>query len=116
MAYRRGIFIVYVFRPVHSNAEKKADAVFGRHTKQTGCGKGVFKMTAVTQQALDILENLNEKEQNFAFSFLKQLSEIHETEKQERNAAYLAKIRRGIKQCAEGRGIDHDIIEVTDDE
>jgi hypothetical protein len=73
-------------------------------------------MTAVTQQAIDILENLNEREQNFAFNFLKQLSDIHESERMERNAAYLAKLRRGIKQCAEGRGIERDIIEVEEDE
>ncbi len=45
-----------------------------------------------------------------------QLADIHETERQERNDAYLAKIRRGIKQCAEGRAIERDIIEVEDDE
>jgi len=47
---------------------------------------------------------------------LKQLSETSETQRNERNEAYLAKIRRGIKQCAEGRGIVRDIIEVEDDE
>ena len=73
-------------------------------------------MIATMQQAIDILENLNEKERIFAFSFLEQLSEIHESERQEKNSAYLARIRKGIKQCAEGRGIVRDIIEVEDDE
>jgi hypothetical protein len=73
-------------------------------------------MTAVAQKTIEIMENLNEREQDFAFSFLKQLSEIHEAERLERNAAYLAKLRRGIKQCAEGRSIERDIIEVDDDE
>ena len=73
-------------------------------------------MTAPMQRALDILENLSEKERDFAFNFLEQLSAIHEADRQEKNAAYLARIRRGIKQCAEGRGIMRDIIEVEDDE
>ncbi len=73
-------------------------------------------MTAVIQQAIDIMENLNEREQGFAVNFLRQLAEFHEAERLERNAAYLARLRRGIKQCAEGRGIERDIIEVEDDE
>ncbi len=73
-------------------------------------------MTVAAQQALDIFETLNEREQNFAFNFLKQLSDIHEAERQEKNAIYLAKIREGIKQCAEGRGLVRDIIEVEDNE
>jgi hypothetical protein len=68
------------------------------------------------QKALSIFKSLTEKEQDFAFNFLKQLSEIHEAERKEKNEAYLAKIRRGIKQCAEGRGIVRDIVEVPDDE
>ena len=73
-------------------------------------------MSAMAQQAIDILNELSEKEQGFALSFLKQLSELKENERNEKNEAYLAKIRRGIKQCAEGRGIVRDIIEVKDDE
>jgi hypothetical protein len=57
-------------------------------------------MTVVAQQTTDIIKSLSESE----------------AERLERNAAYLAKLRRGIKQCAEGRGIERDIIEVEDDE
>ncbi len=50
------------------------------------------------------------------FNSLKQLSEIEEEERREKNEAFLSKIRRGIKQCSEGRGIERDIVEVEDDE
>ena len=43
---------------------------------------------------------------HYAF-YLKQLSE-----KEARNSAYVDKIQRGILQCAEGRGLRRDIIEV----
>jgi dsDNA-binding SOS-regulon protein len=78
--------------------------------------EGCVSMTATTQQAIDIFDSLGDKEQILAFSFLQQLSVLHEAERQEKNAAYLAKIRRGIKQCAEGRGISHELIEDTEDE
>ena len=35
-------------------------------------------------------------------------------EKESRNAAYVEKIRRGIDQCAEGRGLERDIVEVPE--
>jgi hypothetical protein len=35
-------------------------------------------------------------------------------EKETRNAAYVEKILEGKKQCAEGRGIRRDIIEVSE--
>ena len=69
-----------------------------------------------TQQSIDILNGLNEKEQEIAHSFLTQMSELHEEGRKFRNEAYEAKIRRGIKQCAEGRGIERDIIEADEDE
>jgi len=37
-------------------------------------------------------------------------------EKESRNSAYLDKIQRGIDQCAEGRGLAREIIEVQEDE
>ena len=72
-------------------------------------------MNAVATQAVNIISRLNEKEQSFALDFLHKLSEKQEAERHEKNQAYLAKIRRGIKQCAEGRGIVRDIIEVDDE-
>lgn len=39
-----------------------------------------------------------------------------QNEKEARNAAYVDKIQRGITQCAEGRGLERDIIEVREDE
>jgi len=73
-------------------------------------------MTATAQQAVEIFERLNEQEQDFALTILKQLSEAHENDRKGKNDAYLAKIRRGIRQCAEGRGIVRDIVEAEDDE
>ena len=72
-------------------------------------------MKTATQQATEIMDNLNAEEQGLALDFLKRLAQIHEEERKERNDAYLAKIRRGIKQCSEGRGIVRDIVEVDDD-
>ena len=43
---------------------------------------------------------------------LMSLDRYNELERAERNAAYLAKIERGIRQLSEGRGQIHDIIEV----
>ena len=37
-----------------------------------------------------------------------------QSEKDARNAAYIEKIESGIKQCAEGRGLVRDIIEVPE--
>ena len=45
---------------------------------------------------------------HYAF-YLKQQSD-----KEARNSAYIEKIQRGIKQCAEGRGLKRDIIEVEE--
>jgi hypothetical protein len=73
-------------------------------------------MTVVAERAASIIDKLTEKEQGFAINFLNQLFEIHESERQERNEAYLAKLRRGVRQVAEGRTIERDIIEVKDDE
>ena len=68
-------------------------------------------MNAVATKAASIISRLNEKEQSFAIDFLHKLSEKQEAERHEKNQAYLAKIRRGVRQCAEGRGIIRDIIE-----
>ena len=45
---------------------------------------------------------------NYA-SYLKQRAD-----KEARNSAYLDKIQRGIDQCAAGRGIERDVIEVSE--
>ena len=42
---------------------------------------------------------------------LQQQHEQYERERKARNAAYLAKIDRGMKQIAEGRGTVRDLIE-----
>ena len=39
---------------------------------------------------------------------------VQQSEKETRNAAYLEKIQRGIDQCAEGRGLECDIVEVPE--
>ena len=39
---------------------------------------------------------------------------MQQAEKEYRNTAYLDKIQRGIDQCSEGRGLEHDIIEVPE--
>jgi len=39
---------------------------------------------------------------------------IQQSEKEAHNAAYLEKIQRGIDQCAEGRGLERDIVEVPE--
>jgi hypothetical protein len=78
-----------------------------------GCDrKDVFDMNARTQQAIELFNGLGDKEQVLAFDMLVKLSEIQESyEREKRNAAFLAKVRRGIEQCATGRGIVHDIVE-----
>jgi hypothetical protein len=38
----------------------------------------------------------------------------HQADKKSRNSAYVEKIQRGIVQCAEGRGIERDISEVSE--
>ena len=43
------------------------------------------------------------------------LDRYNELTKAERNAEYLAKIDRGIRQLSAGKGQVHDIIEVNDD-
>ena len=72
-------------------------------------------MTATVQQAIDIFGRRSQQEQDIMLVALQQLSEVYERQRYERNEAYLSKIRRGIKQCAEGRGINRDIIEVFDE-
>ena len=71
---------------------------------------------ALEQRASDIFNSLGEKEQGVALYLLQHLFELSEDEKQAKNEAYLAKIRRGIKQCTEERGIMRDIVEVDGDE
>jgi len=75
-----------------------------------------FMANALEQRASDIFNSLGEKEQGVALYLLQHLFELSEDEKQAKNEAYLAKIRRGIKQCTEERGIMRDIVEVDGDE
>ena len=73
-------------------------------------------MSGTLQQAVALLEEFDEQEQDFAFNILTQISQFRKNSKDKRNAAYIAKIQRGIEQCSEGRGIIRDIIEVEDDD
>lgn len=72
-------------------------------------------MSLIASQAASIVDRLDETEQRFALDFLQKLSEKQEAGRREKNRAYLAKISRGIRQCAEGRGIAMDIEEVFDE-
>ena len=73
-------------------------------------------MSQVLQRTVELLESFDEHEQNFAYNILAQIAQFSESSRDKRNAAYIAKIERSIQQCAEGRGIIRDIIEVEDDE
>ena len=53
-------------------------------------------------------ESLIDELYRYAF-YLKQ-----QAEKEKRNNAYVEKIERGIIQCAEGRGLRRDIVEVDE--
>ena len=64
----------------------------------------------------DILTRLNDINKLFVLNFAKFIEQKQLTEKESRNATYLDKIQRGINQCAEGRGLVRDIIEVPEDE
>ena len=71
-------------------------------------------MSAVERQTIDILSRLNDNNKSFVLDFVKFIEQKQLTEKKARNSAYLEKIQRGINQCAEGRGLVRDIIEVTE--
>ena len=73
-------------------------------------------MGAIEQQTIDILTRLNDDNKLFVLDFAKFIEQKQLSEKESRNAAYLDKIQRGIEQCAEGRGLSRDIIEVSEDE
>ena len=71
-------------------------------------------MSQVLQRTVELLEGFDEHEQNIAYNILAQIAQFSESSRDKRNAAYIAKIERGIKQCAEGRGVVRDIVEVED--
>ena len=73
-------------------------------------------MSALEKQTMDILTRLNDNNKLFVLDFVKFIEQKQLSEKEARNAAYLDKIQRGIDQCAAGRGLIRDIIEVPDDE
>ena len=43
-------------------------------------------MNSITQEAFDIFNSLDEKEQDLALNYLRQLSEIHEAERKKEKA------------------------------
>ena len=73
-------------------------------------------MGAIERQTIDIMSRLNDNNKSFVLDFVRFIEQKQLSEKESRNAAYLDKIQRGIDQCAEGRGLVRDIIEVTEDE
>ena len=73
-------------------------------------------MSVIEQQTIDILSRLSDDNKSFVLDFVRFIEQRQLSEKELRNAAYLAKIQRGIDQCAEGRGLVREIIEVTEDE
>ena len=73
-------------------------------------------MSVIEKQTIDILARLNDYNKSFVLDFAKFIEQKQLSEKESRNSAYLDKIQRGINQCAEGRGLIRDIIEVPEDE
>ena len=73
-------------------------------------------MSAIDQQTIDILARLTDNNKLFILDFVKFIEQKQLSEKKSRNSEYLDKIQRGIDQCAEGRGLIRDIIEVFEDE
>jgi len=71
-------------------------------------------MGAIEQQTIDILGRLNDNNKSFVLDFIKFIEQKQLAEKEARNSAYMDKIQRGIDQCAEGRGLIRDIIEVPE--
>jgi hypothetical protein len=67
---------------------------------------------SVKQEIMDMIDvlppNIIEEIYHYT-SYLKTQSE-----KNIRNIAYIEKIQRGINQCAEGRGLIRDIVEVSE--
>jgi hypothetical protein len=74
----------------------------------------VDSVSALIQQTVSILSRLDEENKSFVYDFAKFIEQKQLSEKEVRNAEYLAKIQRGIDQCAEGRGLRRDIIEVPE--
>jgi len=73
-------------------------------------------MSVTELQTIDILTRLNDTNKLSVLDYAKFIEQKQLSEKESRNLAYLDKIQRGIDQCAEGRGLIRDIIEVDEDE
>ena len=73
-------------------------------------------MNTTVQQTVDIIMKLDEDYKSFILDFAKFIEQKQLSEKEIRNAVYLDKIQRGIDQCAAGRGLKREIIEVAEDE
>ena len=71
-------------------------------------------MNTVVNQTINILSRLDDDSKSFVLDFVKWIEHRQSSEKDARNAAYLDKIQRGKDQCAEGRGLKRDIIEVPE--
>ena len=71
-------------------------------------------MSAVIQQTISILSNLDEDYKSFVLDFAKFIEQKQTSEKETRNIVYLDKIQRGIDQCAAGQGLKRDIVEVSE--
>ena len=75
-----------------------------------------INMSVTELQTIDILTRLNDTNKLSVLDYAKFIEQKQLSEKESRNLAYLDKIQRGIDQCAEGRGLIRDIIEVDEDE
>ena len=71
-------------------------------------------MSAIERQTIDIMSRLNDYNKSFVLDFVKFIEQRQLAGKESRNSEYLDKIQRGINQCAEGKGLVRDIIEVTE--
>ena len=74
----------------------------------------IHSITQLEQQTLEILSKLSDNNKSFVLDFARFIEQKQLSEKNARNAAYIKKIQRGINQCAEGRGFEHDIIEIPE--
>ena len=66
------------------------------------------------QTIINIIDSMPESLMDELYNYAVYLKQ--QSEKENRNIAYTEKIQRGILQCAEGRGLRREIIEVAESE
>ena len=72
-------------------------------------------MSALLQQAVEIIDRLDEKEKNIAINFLQQLFDAKEYRRLKNNEAYLAKLDLSFMQFEEGKHSIRELVEVDDE-